>query len=88
MYLKQEICGMGIGDRVMEMCLLKEMEFGFKKIYLEFRTELVNAIGPYTKHGFKRLSSPIGANGHTYYQYLDDKKRLVRQALEQRTLSF
>ena len=64
MYLLPEARGIGLGRQLIEMCLGKAREKGFKRIYLETMPELVLALNMYKKFGFENLCEPLGNSGH------------------------
>ncbi|WP_299782571.1 GNAT family N-acetyltransferase [uncultured Formosa sp.] len=64
MYFLDEARGCGIGKTMMEMCLQKGRDYGFKHCYLETLPYLKSAIHLYDKIGFKNLDEPMGTTGH------------------------
>lgn len=64
MYLLPEARGIGLGRKLIELCLEVAREKGFKRIYLETMPELVSAIKMYEKFGFEFLCEPLGNSGH------------------------
>lgn len=64
MYLLPEARGLGIGKKLMEICLDKAKEFGYKKIYIESLPQMKSAIKLYTKSGFEYIDQPLGNTGH------------------------
>ncbi len=64
MYLLPEARGIGLGKTLIENCIVKAMENGFKRIYLESMPELSQALNVYAKFGFEYLSKPMGNTGH------------------------
>lgn len=65
MYFLPEARNKGLGSQLMEKCLQKASDFGFKKCYLETMPYMEAAQKLYTKFGFEYLSSPMGNTGHT-----------------------
>ncbi len=64
MYLVPSARGLGIGKMLMEKCLHAAKEAGFKKIYLETKTQLLPAIKLYEQYGFGYSTEPLGNSGH------------------------
>ena len=64
MYLMPAARGKGLGKMIIDRCLLKAQENGFKNIYLETMPELQQAIKVYEKFGFQYLNGPLGNSGH------------------------
>jgi putative acetyltransferase len=65
MYFLPECRGLGLGYKLMEMCLDKATEFGYEKCYLETMHYMVAAQKLYRKVGFENIDAPIGNTGHT-----------------------
>ena len=55
MYFEKSIRGKGIGKKLLEHCIAKAAELGFKTITLETASVLVEAISLYKKYGFKEF---------------------------------
>lgn len=64
MYFLSEARGLGLGVKLMEVCLEKARQFEFKKCYLETMPYMVNAQSLYKKSGFEYLDKPLGNTGH------------------------
>lgn len=64
MYLSADARGMGLGRRMINLCLEKAKENGFRSVYLETKPELKKAVSVYEKFGFHYLDSPMGNSGH------------------------
>lgn len=64
MYLKKEARNIGLGRKMIDQCLIKAKELGYKQVYLETMPELKNAIKAYEKFGFSNLTGPLGNSGH------------------------
>ena len=64
MYFLPEARGVGLGSKIMDICLQKAKEFGFEKCYLETLPYMEGARKLYTKVGFKELDAPMGDTGH------------------------
>jgi putative acetyltransferase len=64
MYLAKEARGKKIGKTLIEMCISKATEFGFKKMYIESFPQMKEAISLYSKNGFYHIDYAIGSTGH------------------------
>ena len=64
MYFTPEARGIGLGAKMMTICLDKAKEFGYEKCYLETMPYMESARKLYNKVGFESLSGPIGDTGH------------------------
>lgn len=64
MYFLPEARGLGLGVKLMEVCLEKARQFEFKKCYLETMPYMTNAQNLYKKSGFEYLEKPLGNTGH------------------------
>jgi putative acetyltransferase len=64
MYFLPETRGLGIGSKMMEVCLEKAKNLGFKKCYLETMPYMEAAQKLYVKSGFEYLDGPMGNTGH------------------------
>ena len=64
MYFSQEIRQKGFGAKMINTCLNKAKEFGYKKCYLETIPFMESARKLYTKVGFESLTAPMGDTGH------------------------
>lgn len=65
MYFLPETRGLGIGAKMIEMCLDKAKAFGFRQCYLETMPYMEAAQKLYVKSGFAYLDSPMGCTGHS-----------------------
>ncbi|MEO6819712.1 MAG: GNAT family N-acetyltransferase [Ginsengibacter sp.] len=65
MYLSSGIRRKGVGQILLEKCMLTARNLGVEKMYIETMKELTFAISMYEKNGFYHLSKPIGSTGHT-----------------------
>ena len=65
MYFLPETRGLGVGAQMMETCLNKAKNFGFKQCYLETMPYMIAAQKLYQKSGFEYLDSPMGCTGHS-----------------------
>jgi len=64
MYFSPEVRGIGLGSKMMKICLEKAKDFGFNQCYLETLTYMEEARKLYRKSGFNDLKSPMGDTGH------------------------
>ena len=64
LYLLPEGRNRGWGRVLIEHCLEKARQLGYRQVYLETMPELSNAIELYRKCGFKNLGGPLGSSGH------------------------
>jgi putative acetyltransferase len=55
MYFEKSIRGKGVGKKLLEYCIEKAAQLGFKTITLETASVLVEAIALYKKYGFKEF---------------------------------
>nr|WP_314896508.1 GNAT family N-acetyltransferase [uncultured Flavobacterium sp.] len=65
MYFLPETRGLGIGSKMMAICLQSAKDFGFEKCYLETMPFMHDAQKLYKKVGFEYICSPLGSTGHT-----------------------
>jgi putative acetyltransferase len=65
MYFLPECRGLGLGTKLMELCIEKAKEFGYSKCYLETMHYMESAQKLYKKVGFENIDAPIGNTGHT-----------------------
>ncbi|WP_242093262.1 GNAT family N-acetyltransferase [Aestuariivivens sediminicola] len=64
MYFSPKIRGKGYGRRLLEKCINKAAELGYKRCYLESASQLKAAIHIYEQFGFNHLKSALGNTGH------------------------
>jgi putative acetyltransferase len=64
MYLIPDARKIGLGRKLINICLEKAKETGYQKVYLETLPELKQAVKVYEKFGFTYLKSPLGNTGH------------------------
>lgn len=65
MYFKSELRGLGVGTKLLKLCLDTAAKAGFQQCYLETKDNMERARHLYGKHGFKYLDEPMGNTGHT-----------------------
>jgi len=58
--------GLGIGKKLMELCIDKARQFGYTRLYLETVPELGDAIRIYERAGFEQISNAMGNSGHYF----------------------
>tara|TARA_R110001583_G_scaffold145635_2_gene297626 strand:- start:61877 stop:62368 length:492 start_codon:yes stop_codon:yes gene_type:complete len=64
MYFSPEARSIGLGSKMMDICLKKAKDFGFEQCYLETLPYMEGARKLYRKVGFKDLDAPMGDTGH------------------------
>ncbi len=64
MYFRPELRGLGIGKKMVAICLEKAKEFGYRRCYLETCARMEQANQLYKKMGFEKICGPMGATGH------------------------
>mgnify|MGYP000166490319 CR=1 FL=1 len=64
MYFLPEARGLGLGSKLITVCLEKAKEIGFEKCYLETMPYMDSARALYKKNGFISLDKPVGNTGH------------------------
>jgi putative acetyltransferase len=64
MYFYKEARGFGMGKKMVELCLEKAKELGYKNMYLETIERMEQANSLYKKMGFKSTCR-MGATGHS-----------------------
>ena len=65
MYFKSELRGLGVGAKLLNLCLDDATESGYRFCYLETMDTMQQAQRLYGKHGFKYLDEPMGKTGHS-----------------------
>ena len=64
MYFRPEVRGLGLGKRLLQICLEKAIEGGYTQIYLETIEQMKAARGLYERLGFKQIPGQMGNTGH------------------------
>jgi len=64
MYFLEEARGLGLGTKMINLCLEKAKDFMFEKCYLETMTYMEAAQKLYLKNEFEYIDGPIGNTGH------------------------
>ena len=65
MYFRSELRGLGVGTRLLKLCLKRAASSGFRNCYLETMDGMNQAQRLYGKYGFKYLDKPMGNTGHS-----------------------
>lgn len=65
MYFRSELRGLGVGARLLDLCLAEAHRSGYKRCYLETKDNMQQAQRLYGKFGFEYLDEPMGDTGHT-----------------------
>lgn len=64
MYLLPQVRGIGLGKKLISLCLSAAQNTGYRNVYLETMPELKDALKTYAKFGFNYLNGPMGNTGH------------------------
>lgn len=64
MYLNKDARGLGLGKKMISLCLTEAKQLGYSNVYLETMPELSNAVKVYEKFGFQYINHPLGKSGH------------------------
>lgn len=64
MYFLKEVRGLGLGSKMIDLCLNFANQQGFDACYLETMPNMVDAQKLYLKKGFKYIDAPMGDTGH------------------------
>ena len=64
LYLLPAARGRGNGKLLIETCIEKARELGYRQMYLETMPELQMAMSLYERCGFEYLKGPLGESGH------------------------
>ena len=64
MYFLPKARGLGLGTRMIDICLKKAKELGYQQCYLETMPYMESARALYQKNGFTPLNKPMGNTGH------------------------
>ncbi|TGD56788.1 GNAT family N-acetyltransferase [Flavobacterium humi] len=65
MYFLPQTRGLGLGSKMMDICLGKAKSLGFRQCYLETMPYMEAAQKLYVKTGFEYLETPMGCTGHS-----------------------
>ena len=64
MYFLTELRGLGMGSRLVDLCIQEARSKGYRIMYLETVERMQAANHLYQKKGFRLLPGPLGATGH------------------------
>lgn len=64
MYFLPETRGLGLGKKLMEICLADAKSFGYESCYLETMHYMTDAQKLYRQVGFENIDAPMGNTGH------------------------
>ena len=64
MYFRPEARGLGLGKRLLQLCLDEATKLGYTQIYLETIEQMHAARGLYEHLGFKQIPHSMGNTGH------------------------
>jgi len=64
MYYLQDVRGLGLGKKLLEICIDEARNMGYQTMYLETLDNMQAARGLYEKYGFTQIDGPIGQTGH------------------------
>lgn len=64
MYFLSELRGLGLGRKLLELCLEEAKNDGYQKMYLETVKRMEGAGRLYRKMGFALIDEQLGATGH------------------------
>ncbi len=65
MYFLKNARGMGLGSKLIKLCLESATKFGYEYCYLETVPAMTVAQKMYQKYGFRYLDAPMGDTGHS-----------------------
>jgi len=65
MYFYPAIRGLGLGKRMVDVCLQKAVELGYRHCYLETVARMWQANLLYQRMGFRKIDGPMGCTGHS-----------------------
>ena len=65
MYFLPALRGLGLGTRLLKLCLDEARAAGYRQMYLETLESMHDARRLYRKHGFEDRDAPLGCTGHT-----------------------
>ena len=65
MYFLKEARGIGLGNKIIKICLERAVEFGYESCYIETMVNMKSAQKLYLSKDFKYLKKPMGNTGHS-----------------------
>lgn len=66
MYFLPKARGLGMGAKMIQLCLENAKQLGYKKCYLETMPFMKDAQKLYKRNGFENINGPLGNTGHNY----------------------
>lgn len=64
MYFRKEIRGLGLGKKLLQLCMQEARKAGYKQMYLETIGQMKAARGLYEHLGFRQIDHSMGETGH------------------------
>jgi putative acetyltransferase len=64
MYFSPKVRGLGLGKKMIDKCIIKAKELGYKGMYLETINKMKTAQKLYVSRNFKYLEQRMGNTGH------------------------
>lgn len=64
MYFLPRVRGLGLGKKMIELCISEAKKLGYTGCYIETVDRMVAAISLYQKMGFEPLAERMGSSGH------------------------
>ena len=65
MYFLKQARGIGLGKKMIKICLSEAINFSYEKCYIETMNNMNSAQNLYLSQGFKYINQPLGNTGHT-----------------------
>jgi putative acetyltransferase len=65
MYFLQDLRGLGLGTRLLNLCLDEAAVAGYRQCYLETLAAMDGARRLYLRNGFRPIDAPLGNTGHS-----------------------
>ncbi|MCB0278223.1 MAG: MarR family transcriptional regulator [Calditrichaeota bacterium] len=64
MYFYNDVRGLGLGQKLIDICLYAARQVGYKRCYLETLKHMTQAKALYQKNQFLPIDKPLGSTGH------------------------
>ncbi len=64
MYMLPSFRGRGLGNQLLQLCINRAIDFGYRNMYLETLHSMHSAQKLYTLNGFEQITEPLGNTGH------------------------
>jgi putative acetyltransferase len=64
MYMLPIFRGAGLGRQLLQLCINRAIDFGYRNMYLETLHSMQSAQKLYLLNGFQKISEPLGNTGH------------------------